>query len=165
MNSAQRNKKAVRAAYYRGAHTVFGRHVYVPRRASVSHRSWAYPAIEMLWRGETHSSMALAGGICLCLINHICCGVLEDNNIFSRCLAGAGIITGVELVLGLVLNCLLGFDIWDYSNVPLNLLGQVCLPYSFLWMGISLPAMALCELCREDSLEEQARKIFTKKKR
>lgn len=126
--------------------------------------SWAYPAIEMLWRGETHSSMALAGGICLCLINHICCGVLEDNNIFSRCLAGAGIITGVELVLGLVLNCLLGFDIWDYSNVPLNLLGQVCLPYSFLWMGISLPAMALCELCREDSLEEQARKIFTKKK-
>ena len=61
--------------------------------------SWAYPAIEMLWRGETHSSMALAGGICLCLINHICCGVLEDNNIFSRCLAGAGIITGVELVL------------------------------------------------------------------
>lgn len=127
--------------------------------------SWAYPAIEMLWRGETHSSMALAGGICLCLINHICYGVLEDNNIFSRCLAGAGIITGVELVLGLVLNCLLGFDIWDYSNVPLNLLGQVCLPYSFLWMGISLPAMALCELCREDSLEEQARKIFTKKKR
>ena len=74
-------------------------------------------------------------------------------------------ITGVGLVLGLVLNCLLGFDIWDYSNVPLNLLGQVCLPYSFLWMGISLPAMALCELCREDSLEEQARKIFTKKKR
>ena len=116
--------------------------------------SWAYPAIEMLWRGETHSSMALAGGICLCLINHICCGVLEDNNIFSRCLAGAGIITGVELVLGLVLNCLLGFDIWDYSNVPLNLLGQVCLPYSFLWMGISLPVRALCELCREDSLEE-----------
>ena len=84
--------------------------------------SWAYPAIEMLWRGETHSSMALAGGICLCLINHICCGVLEDNNIFSRCLEVAGIITGVELVLGLVLNCLLGFDIWDYSNVPLNLL-------------------------------------------
>ena len=28
-----------------------------------------------------------------------------------------------------------------------------------------MPAMALCELCREDSLEEQARKIFTKKKR
>ena len=32
--------------------------------------SWAYPAIEMLWRGETHSSMALAGGICLCSVSY-----------------------------------------------------------------------------------------------
>ena len=127
--------------------------------------SWAYPALEMLWRGETHSSIALAGGICLCLINHICCGVLENRNIASRCLAGAGIITGVELVMGLLLNRLMGFNIWDYSNVPLNLLGQVCLPYSFLWLGLSLPAMALCELCRGASLEEQARRNLQEKKR
>ena len=60
--------------------------------------SWAYPAIEMLWRGRTHASMALAGGICLCLINHVCCDLLEDRSIPSRCLAGAGVITGVELV-------------------------------------------------------------------
>ena len=127
--------------------------------------SWAYPAIEMLWRGETHSSMALAGGICLCLINHICCGVLEDNNICSRCLAGAGIITGVELVLGLVLNCLLGFDIWDYSNVPLNLLGQVCLPYSLLWLGLSLPAIALCELLHGTETPELGDRILLEKNR
>ena len=75
----------------------------------------------------------------MCLINHICCGVLENRNIASRCLAGAGIITGVELVMGLLLNRLMGFNIWDYSNVPLNLLGQVCLPYSFLWLG-TLPS-------------------------
>ena len=93
--------------------------------------SWTYPAIEMLWRGETHSSMALAGGMCLCLINHICCDLLKDKNIISRSLAGAGIITAVELVLGLILNRLLGFNIWDYSTVPFNLFGQVCLPYSF----------------------------------
>ncbi len=120
--------------------------------------SFAYPVLELIWRGQTHSSMALAGGICLCLINHICCDVLEDNNMVSRCMAGSGVITGVELVLGLLLNRLLGFDIWDYSNVPLNLLGQVCLPYSFLWMGLSLPAMAFCELFRESSLEEHAKR-------
>lgn len=125
--------------------------------------SWAYPAIEMVWRGETHSSMALAGGICLCLINHVCCDVLEEKNILSRCVAGAGIITAVELVMGLFLNCLLGFDIWDYSAVPFNLLGQVCLPYSFLWVGLSLPAMAVCQLCREDSLENLTKKNLYKK--
>lgn len=125
--------------------------------------SWAYPAIEIIWRGKTHSSMALAGGICLCLINHICCDLLSDKNIVSRCLAGAGVITGVELVMGIFLNCLLGFHIWDYSKVPFNILGQVCLPYSVLWVGLSLPAMALCELCREDSLEERSRKNLCKK--
>lgn len=110
--------------------------------------SWAYPAIEMLWRGKTHGSMALAGGVCLCLIDYVCCGKLADKSVLRRCAAGAGIITGVELGLGLVLNRLLGFEIWDYSDVPFNLLGQVCLPYSCLWLGLSLPAMALCQLVR-----------------
>lgn len=125
--------------------------------------SWAYPALEMIWRGETHSSMALAGGICLCLINHVCCDLLEEKNIISRCLAGAGVITSVELVLGLFLNCLLGFDIWDYSTVPFNLMGQVCLPYSFLWVGLSLPAMAVCELLREDTLEFKSKRKLSEK--
>ena len=61
MNSAQRNKKAVRAAYYR-ARTLFlgGMFMYQDALLFLT-GSWAYPAIEMLWRGETHSSMALAG--------------------------------------------------------------------------------------------------------
>ena len=66
--------------------------------------------------------------------------------------------TGVELVMGLLLNRILGFHIWDYSNVPLNLFGQVCLPYSFLWVGLSLPAMAVCQLCRTPTLEDWARR-------
>ncbi len=110
--------------------------------------SWTYPALEMIWRGKTHASMALAGGICLCLIDHVCCGTLREKSIPRRCVAGAAIITGVELVMGLFLNRLMGFDVWDYSNVPLNLFGQVCLPYSLLWLGLSLPAMALCDFCR-----------------
>ena len=109
---------------------------------------WAYPALEMLWRGETHGSMALAGGICLYLIDRVCCGELSGKGVFRRCAAGAGIITGVELGMGLVLNRMLGFEIWDYSDVPFNLLGQVCLPYSLLWLGLSLPAIALCQWLR-----------------
>ena len=48
----------------------------------------------------------------------------------------------------------------DIEKRSMEIIGQ-----ELAEMGISLPAMALCELCREDSLEEQARKIFTKKKR
>ncbi len=111
--------------------------------------SCAYPTLEMIWRGRTHYSMAIAGGVCLTLINRICCGRLAHKGLSLRCLAGAGIITGVELCTGLVVNDLLGFGVWDYSHMPLNIMGQVCLPYSVLWFGLTLPAMALCDIYRK----------------
>ena len=110
--------------------------------------SCAYPTLEMAWRGRTHYSMAIAGGVCLCLIDWVCCGSLERKSLFTRCLAGAGLITGVELAAGLIVNTGLGLGVWDYSKLPLNILGQVCLPYSALWFGLTVPAMALFRLCR-----------------
>ena len=111
--------------------------------------SCAYPTLEMAWRGHTHYSMALAGGVCLCLIDHICCGMLEGRSLFTRCLAGSGLITGVELAAGIIVNQVMGLGVWDYSDMPMNIMGQVCLPYSVLWFGLPLPAMALCGLLRE----------------
>lgn len=111
--------------------------------------SCAYPTLEMIWRGRTHYSMAIAGGVCMYLINKICCEKMKGKAIFHRCFAGSTIITGVELATGLVFNDLLGYNVWDYSNVPFNIMGQVCLPYSLLWFGLSLPAMALCEICKK----------------
>ena len=111
--------------------------------------SCAYPTLEMAWRGHTHYSMALAGGVCLCLIDHICCGMLEGRSLFTRCLAGSGLITGVELAAGIIVNQVMGLGVWDYSDMPMNIMGQVSLPYSVLWFGLTLPAMALCGLLRE----------------
>ena len=111
--------------------------------------SCAYPTREMACRGHTHYSMALAGGVCLCLIDHICCGMLEGRSLFTRCLAGSGLITGVELAAGIIVNQVMGLGVWDYSDMPMNIMGQVCLPYSVLWFGLTLPAMALCGLLRE----------------
>ncbi len=93
--------------------------------------------------------MALAGGVCLCLIDHVCCGILESHSLFTRCLAGSGLITGVELAAGIIVNQVMGLGVWDYSDMPMNIMGQVCLPYSVLWFGLTLPAMALCGLLRE----------------
>lgn len=114
--------------------------------------SCAYPTLEMMWRGHTHYSMAIAGGACLCLIDKICCEKLSHKGMYAKCAAGAGIITGVELVTGLVVNELLHYNVWDYSNVPFNILGQVCLPYTLLWAFLSIPAMAICQLCRRANL-------------
>lgn len=106
-----------------------------------------YPAIEIAWRGKTHASMSLAGGICLCLIDKVC-GHQQDRKWFRQCAAGSCIITGVEFVFGVCLNLIGKRNIWDYSKMPGNLLGQICLPFSIGWFFLSIPAIGFCKLCR-----------------
>ena len=96
-----------------------------------------YVALELLWRGRSHTSMFLAGGTCLLLIGHL--EEVEPKLSFpARIITGAGIITMVELAAGLLCNR--NHHIWDYRNVPFNFLGQICLPFCLLWIPISAVA-------------------------
>ena len=105
-----------------------------------------YPTLETAWRGHTHVSMALAGGVCLCLIDHICNAKMGRQSLIKRCCVGSAIITGVEFAVGLVVNLMMNLHVWDYSALPMNLMGQVCLPFSLIWVLLSLPAMGLGKL-------------------
>ncbi len=107
-----------------------------------------YPGLELIWRRKTHISMAMAGGVSLCLIDKICNGCLKGKHLPARCAAGSGIITGVELITGLIVNVAGKKQVWDYSSMPLNIMGQICLPFSAMWCGLTLPAMWLCRLFR-----------------
>lgn len=48
------------------------------------------------------------------------------------------VITATELVAGLILNVWLGLGVWDYSDLPLNFMGQICLWFSAVWFVLSL---------------------------
>lgn len=102
--------------------------------------SLTYCTVELLWRGHTHWSMAVAGGICFCLITEIQ-KKLTHIKFLYKCVLGSLSITAVELVFGVVFNILLHKNVWDYSNIKFNLLGQICVLYTVLW-GI-LTALAL----------------------
>lgn len=106
----------------------------------------AYPALEILCRGRTDFSMAIAGGSCLCLIDAICNNRLRAMPLSVKCFAGSSIITAVEFGTGVVVNLILKLDVWDYSQMPMNILGQICLPFSLLWYVVTLPAMMLCSV-------------------
>ena len=90
-----------------------------------------YMRLELLWRGWTPSTMFFAGGTCFLLL-----GRLKDTPPVVKAVAGAGIITAVELAAGLLINR--QYTIWDYRDVPLNFRGQICLPYSLLWIPVAL---------------------------
>ena len=97
----------------------------------------SYVLLELLWRRKSHYSMFLAGGTCLLLVGHL--EEVEPKLPFPlRILAGAGIITMVELAAGLLFNR--QYKVWDYRNVPGNYLGQICLPFSLFWIPLSAVA-------------------------
>ena len=105
-----------------------------------------YVAIELLWRGHTHWTMFLVGGICFLLVGYINEIFTFEIPLVKQMAISAVIITTVEFLAGLLVNCT--YSIWDYRNLPLNILGQICLPYSILWFLLSLPAIILDDYLR-----------------
>ena len=96
----------------------------------------AYVGLEYLWRGYSHGSMFAAGGVCFLLL-----GQVRRTPALIRPLLGAAVITGVELVTGLLVTQ--NYQVWDYRRTPGNFLGQICPAYTLLWLPLSLVAMAL----------------------
>ena len=102
-----------------------------------------YMGLELLWRGWSHGSMFLAGGVCFLLLGKLQ-ALTRHMSAFVQGLLGAGIITLVEYTFGLFFNR--KYTVWDYRDMPLHLHGQICLPFSILWLPISLGAMYLYRL-------------------
>ena len=95
-----------------------------------------YGLIEILWRGRTHWSMCLAGGISFWGLAKIS-ERFKKSRLFIKALAGCGFITVIEFIFGIIFNVILKRRVWDYSRMPLNIDGQVCALYSFFWLILS----------------------------
>lgn len=100
----------------------------------------AYVLIELAYRGWSHPSMFVVGGLCVLLIGKLDAAA-PGLPLGAQAFLGAGIITALELASGLVVNVALGWHVWDYSGRPLNFMGQICLQYSLLWIPLSLAAV------------------------
>ena len=107
-----------------------------------------YIGIELIWRGYSHWTMFVLGGICFVLLGRINELMPWDMPLWQQMLIGTAIITGLEFVTGCIVNLWLGWNVWDYSNVPLNVFGQICLPYILLWAPISLAGIILDDYLR-----------------
>ena len=118
----------------------------------------AYYSLEVLCRGYSHWSMALCGGVCLDGIFHLNRAMKEKPILLRATLCG-GLITAVELVCGCLVNLTAHLGVWDYSHLPFNFLGQICLPFTLLWIALSLPVCAaLSRLDREKNKKNSALK-------
>lgn len=107
--------------------------------------AFGYGLIEIMWRGYTHPSMALAGGIGMPILS-----VIEQKfknlKFVYRCISGGLTILSIEFMFGFIFNVWLGMHVWDYSTVPLNFKGQICFLYFTLWCFMCAPLLICADL-------------------
>ena len=96
-----------------------------------------YVSLELLWRGRSHWTMFALGGGCFLAIGALGKRLAGAPRIL-RASAGSAVCTAGELLTGLVFNR--DHRSWDYRALPGNFRGQICLPFSLLWMPLSLLA-------------------------
>jgi uncharacterized membrane protein len=102
--------------------------------------AFAYGLLEVIWRGHSHWSMMIAGGLCF-IIFSVIAEKMKGVRLLYKCILGSLTVTVVELLFGSVFNIVLKMNVWDYSNLPFNLYGQICLLFSVLWGFLSLFAV------------------------
>lgn len=104
-----------------------------------------YGLAELLWRGWTHWTMILCGGLCFTLMYLIS---MAEMALLKKWILSAAVITTVEFFTGCLVNLRLHWQVWDYSGMPYNLLGQICPQFLLLWFALSIPGIAVCTLLR-----------------
>ena len=108
-----------------------------------------YAAIEIIWRGRTHWSMMIAGGLCFILFS-VVAELLKGRSLLIKAALCAIGVTAIEFLFGAVFNLWLKMEVWDYSHLPMNILGQICPIFTLMWGGIALAFLPLADIINRD---------------
>ena len=113
-----------------------------------------YVTLEVFWRSRPHWTMFVLAAVVFIMI-----GLLNEIwakwNLLVQTLVGTGIATVLEFITGLVVNVILRWDVWDYSNLPGNIMGQICPQFMILWALIIVVAIVLDDMIRWKFFDEE----------
>ena len=109
---------------------------------------FTYYNIEIIYRGYSHISMFILASFLFIIIGLINEFLSWDTPLFIQSIIGAIIVTVLEFITGCIVNLWLGLNVWDYSSEPLNVMGQICLPFTLIWIVLSCIAIILDDYLR-----------------
>lgn len=107
-----------------------------------------YYLIENLWRGYSHWTMFVLGGIAF-----LFCGLINeftswDYPLWKQVLRADTFVIAAEFITGCIVNLWLGWNVWDYSDMKFNVLGQSCPQFALLFIPLCLAAIVLDDYIR-----------------
>lgn len=105
----------------------------------------AYGLTETLFRGYTHWTMLITGGACV-LTFYLLLDWLMAMPLVLAALAGAVIITCYEFAVGMLVNVGFHWNVWDYSAMTGNVMGQICPAFSMAWFGLCFMFFAVIKV-------------------
>lgn len=124
-----------------------------------------YFAIELAYKGDSHYSMFITGGAAFLLMGGINSYFDRNMPLIKQMLLSAVIITLLEFICGVIVNIWLHLNVWDYSHIPLNLMGQICPRFFFIWFALSLVGIILDDFFRYRMFgEEMPKYVMIKRK-
>lgn len=114
-----------------------------------------YVALEVIWRGYSHLTMLVLAAMVFIIV-----GLLNEvwswqTSLALQVAAGTALATALEFITGCIVNLWLGWAVWDYSDMPGNLLGQICPQYTALWLPLTLVAILLDDYIRWRFFDEE----------
>lgn len=114
-----------------------------------------YITLEVLYCGHSHWTMGLLVGIVFIVIDLLNEIWGWETSLMFQVLIGTIITTIGEFVTGCVVNLWLGWNVWDYSSLPFNLLGQICPQFIIVWTPLVLLAIILGDVIRWKFFDEE----------
>lgn len=124
-----------------------------------------YYEVELNWRYAVghlpvHWTMPLLGGVLFLILGGLNNWLPWEMSLLFQSFVGMVIVTVMEFISGAVLNLWLGLAVWDYSHIPFNVLGQICLPFMLAWFFLSCVAIVLDDWVRHWLFHEERPHYF-----
>lgn len=107
-----------------------------------------YCTIEVFVREWSHWSMFLLGGLVFVVVGSMNQIWGWETGLIKQIAAGVAVTLAGEFVTGCIVNLWLGWNIWDYSDFPGNILGQICPQFALLWIPLVLIAIVVDDVIR-----------------
>ena len=102
-----------------------------------------YYSIELMFRGFSHWSMFLLGGICLLFFWLQGSKTEWSDPMWVQVIRCTIFVVSCEFITGIIVNKWLGWGVWDYSDEPFHLFGQICLPFAVIFSGFAIIGIIL----------------------